>query len=311
MAAPSIAALYPKPGEHSSAKSGPYSLLEIKRIVAHSGAPPTVVAVTLAALSARGDWPAGDGPATTTLCVALKGIMLDSVPSCCRRTAQRRIQRALKDRYWHSARSGHSWINCPKCGKERKTAKCEGCGYRGRSKDASGKWTGEFMIVPTYEFDVEKFRHAPRCKELRHFEVRTYAEYKSIERGKVREFPRKPVQPDPTPPAPAAPAVPVKQPAAEHAHRNPARPEVKPKLTKTEAAKLVADLAEHMRGHTRHVERVGGFGFDLDPSDPRYRPKMNFDEALKLVCERWNRSVEAVRESLKFYGFTHGERADP
>jgi hypothetical protein len=212
--AASIAALYPNSDASSSAKKRGYTLDEIKTIVAHSGAPPTVVAVTLAALSARGEWPREDGPATTILSVALKGIMFDSVPSCCRRTAQRRIKRALKDEYWRSARDAHSWTDCPKCGKQRNAGKCQGCGYRGRSKDASGNWTGEFMRVPTYEFDIEKFRRAPRCKELRHFDARTYAEYKeAAERGEhpnVREFPSPPRN-DPPPPKPPAPAAPQRE----------------------------------------------------------------------------------------------------
>ena len=210
MATASIAALYPNSDAPSSAKKRPYSLKELETIVAHSGAPPTIVAVTLAALSARGAWPNEDGPATTTLCVSLLGIMYDSTPSCCRRTAQRRIKRALKDQYWRSARGAHSWRDCPKCGKQRDTGKCERCGYQGRSKDANGNWTGEFMRVPTYEFDIDKFRHAQRCKELRHFDARTYAEHK--EAAKRGEHPnvtpiRKPAKPaEPPPPAAALPA---------------------------------------------------------------------------------------------------------
>jgi hypothetical protein len=44
-----------------------------------------------------------------------------------------------------------------------------------------------------YEIDIEKFRSAPRCKELRQFDARTYAEHKAAakrgEHPNVTEMP--------------------------------------------------------------------------------------------------------------------------
>jgi len=307
MAAPSIAALFPNPQQPSSAKTREFSLLEIKRIVGYSGAPHSICALTISALRARGEWPNEDGPATTVLSVAILGMMHEGV--CSRRTVQRRIRRAVHLGYWRRLRDANSWTNCPKCGTKRATAKCEQCKYRGRSKDANGKWTGEFMRVPVYEFDLQKFRSADRCREIRHFDARTYAEYKAAakrgEHPNVTEMPsRKPAQPEPHAPAPA-PAAPAKQPAAEHAHRNTARPEPKPqpKLTKRECAKFVADVAQLMRGTTTWRDTHGGLSGDLDPSDPRYRPKMNFREALREVAQIWKREQDVVLEALKFWGY--------
>jgi hypothetical protein len=296
--AASIAALYPNSDASSSAKKRGYTLDEIKTIVAHSGAPPTVVAVTLAALSARGEWPREDGPATTILSVALKGIMFDSVPSCCRRTAQRRIKRALKDEYWRSARDAHSWTDCPKCGKQRNAGKCQGCGYRGRSKDASGNWTGEFMRVPTYEFDIEKFRRAPRCKELRHFDARTYAEYKeAAERGEhpnVREFPSPPRN-DPPPPKPPAPAVPqpTRKVAEHRSNQQYAR-----KLTSREGPKLVNEMRRLMQGVKGQLG-VDRLWIEYAPNDPRYRAPMSQENALIAACMNLAIPESAAREFLK------------
>ena len=306
------AALYRNPEPHPSGKRG-YSLAEMLAIVDGSGAPHSVRALTISALLARGEWPNEDGPATTALSVAILGMMLED--NCCRSTVQRRIKRAMKDSYWRRVRSANSWTDCPKCHKARTSGKCDACPYRGRSKDDDGNWTGEFMRVPVYEFDIQKFRTAPRCREIRHFDARTYAEYKAAaKRGEqLNVVPwRKPSQPDPNPPAPPpATAAPVKQPAAEHAHRNTARPEPKPqpKLSKRECAKFVADMAVLMKGHTRHVESVGGYGFDLPPDDMRYRPKFSWDAALAATCERWHRTEESVREALKLWGYKPPEES--
>jgi transposase len=306
MATPSITALYPKPDEQHSGKTRDYSLSEIRRIVAYSGAPNSICALTSSALRARGEWPNQDGPATTVLSVAILGMMLEGV--CCRSTVQRRIKRAVKLGFWRRLRDANSWIDCPKCSAKRRTGTCGACGYRGKSRDAKGNWTGEFMRVPVYEFDIHKFRSAPRCREIRHFDARTYAEYKAAakrgEHPNVTEMPsRKPAQP--TPPEPPPVAAPVKQPAAEHAHRNTARPEPtpQPKLTKRECAKFVADMAQLMRGHTHHTESVGGYGYELEPDDPRYRPKMSFSDALTAVAQNWKRQTDVVIDALKFYGY--------
>jgi hypothetical protein len=272
--------------------------LELKRIVAYSGAPAPVCNLTISALRARGEWPNEDGPATAILSVAILGMMFEGV--CCRSTVQRRIKRAVKEGYWRRLRDANSWTDCPKCGKKRAGAKCE-CGYRGRSRDEKGKWTGEFMRVPVYEFDVRKFQTAPRCREIRYFDARTYLEYKeSAKRGEhpnVTEMPaRKPAQPEPADPA--------KQPTLEHAHRSTARPEPKPqpKLTKRECAKFVADVAQRMRGMDGHTE-IGGLRVQYDRGDPRYRPKLSFRDALTEVAKVWKRDADVVLEALKFWGY--------
>jgi hypothetical protein len=307
MAAPSIAALYPNPDAPASAKTREYPLGEIQQIVAHSGAPPTVVAVTLAALSARGEWPYQDGPATTILSVSLLGIMYDSTPSCCRRTAQRRIKRALKDEYWRRARGAHSWTDCPKCGAKRKSGACDapGCDYVGRSKDAKGNWTGEFMRVPTYEFDIEKFRHAPRCKELRPFDplARTYAEHKeAAKRGhhsKVADISAR---------KPAAPAAPVRQAAAEHTHRNPVRSASSSarKLTSREGPKLFNQMRHLMRGYKGSQNGSEGTVW-IGPEDPRYREPMSQEKALSEACRILGIPLESAEQHLKLCGWKLGE----
>lgn len=218
MAAPSIAALYPNPEAPSSAKKRGFTFEEMLLLVQYSGAPGSVKAGTISALLARGRWPNEDGPVTPEICVSLLGMMLDG--TCCKRTAQRRAKRACDLGFWRMTRKHNSWLPCPSCRAERKHAKCEKCGHIGSSRDLR-----EYRRPFTYEIDVEKFRSAPRPREIRHFDARTYAEYKAAakrgEHPNVTEMPsRKPTQPAPPdpPPATAAPA-PAKQPAAEHAHR--------------------------------------------------------------------------------------------
>lgn len=314
MATP-IAALYTNSDGPSSAKKREFAYDDLLVIVRKSFAPSSVVAATINALTARGRWPKHDGPVSRVLCVSLEGMMLggeDGDRNVVRSTARWRARQALKHGYWRLLRKANSWSNCPKCGAERSSAKCEKCPYVGRSKTADGKANfDEFCRPFMYEIDIEKFRSAPPAKGIRHFDHRTYQDHKAA--AKRGEHPnvtpiRKPAQPAPPDP-PSATAAPVpkrEQPAAEHSHRGTVRPEPKlaqPKLTKRETAKLVADVAELMRGHTRHIEGVGGYGYELQPDDPRYRPKMCFKSALAAVCERWKRTEEAVIEALKFWGY--------
>ncbi|HZW05351.1 MAG TPA: hypothetical protein VFF58_00455 [Candidatus Nitrosotalea sp.] len=311
MAAPSIAALYPNSDAPSSAKKRGFTFDEMLAIVEFSGAPHSIRQGTLSALKARGRWPNEDGAATGVICVSLLGMQFHGV--CCRSTARWRTRRAVKLGFWRELREANSWSDCPKCGTGRSCGTCDKCGYRGRARTPEGKANfDEFCRPSMYEIDIEKFRSAPRPREIRHFDARTYAEYKqAAKRGEhpnVTEMPsRKPVQPDPHPPAPPpATAAPVKQPAAEHAHRNTGRIEPKaaqPKLTKRECAKLVADVAERMKGTTRWQDRVGGLSGDLDPGDPRYRPKMSFRDALEEVAQIWKRDPDMVRHALKFWGY--------
>jgi hypothetical protein len=309
MAAPSIAALYPNSDAPSSAKKRGFTYAEMLAIVEFSGAPHSIRQGTLSALKARGRWPNEDGPATGVICISLLGMMLHGV--CCRSTARWRARRACALGYWKELRPANSWSNCPKCGAERKTGTCAKCEYKGRAKTPDGKANfDEFCRPYMYEINIEKFRTAPRCRELRNFEARTYAEYKEAgmrgEHAKVTEWPRKPPQPGPNPPSPA-PVAPLPAREKPAAIEPPAK---QPKLTRRESAKFIADMAVCMRGVTMHVERIGGYGCDLQPDDPRYRAPMNWREALVAVCDRWKRTPESVIEALKFWGYkveTEGE----
>jgi hypothetical protein len=296
------AALYRNPDERHSGKSG-YSLGEMLAIVDGSGAPHSVRALTISALFARGEWPGDDGPATNVLSVAIFGMMIED--NCCRSTVQRRIRRAMKDRYWRRVRDANSWTNCPKCGKARTTGKCGSCPYRGRSRDNNGNWTGEFLRVPVYEFDIHKFRSAPRCREIQHLEARNYAEYKAAEkRAEVKEWPRKPAQPATPDPQPAK-AAPIQQPAAEH-HRGTARPEQKPaqpSLTRREVAKFMANVEQLRRGHTSYFSRADGLKIALHPGEQGYSPPISWKAAFDAECERWKRDPEAVRYALSHWGY--------
>lgn len=296
MAAPSIAALYPNPDAPSSAKSREFTLAELKQIVGYSGAPDSVCALTISALRARGEWPHEDGPATSVISVAIIGMMLEGV--CCRRTVQRRIKRAVQLGYWKRVRDANSWTNCPKCGKPRTAAQCGSCNYRGRSKDDKGKWTGEFLRVPVYEFDVQKFRTAPRCREIHHL-GRTYAEYKAApKQAEVIDMTsRKPAQPAPI----SHDAHPAKI-----EHRSPARPEPKvaqPKLTRRDCAKFIANVEQRRRGRTSYFSRGDGLAISLHPGEEGYAAPMTWSAAFAAECESWRREPDIVREALVHWGY--------
>jgi hypothetical protein len=240
MAAPSIAALYPKSDDPSSAKKRDYSYDDLLLVVRKSHAPASIVAATVNAVTARGRWPEYDGPVSKILCVSLDGMMLgggDGDRNVVRSTARWRARRAVKLGYWKRLRKANSWSNCPKCGAERVIGKCgkfdesenfaEGCGYTGRAKTPEGKANfDEFCRTYMYELNVEKFLNATPAKGILHFNHRTYQEHKeAAKRGEhpnVTEMPARkpahPVPPDP-PPAKAAPA--REKPAAEH--RSPER----------------------------------------------------------------------------------------
>lgn len=311
MAAPSIAALYPNSDAPPSAKTRRFTYEEMLAIVEFSGAPHSIRQGTLSALKARGRWPNEDGPATGVICISLIGMMLHGV--CCRSTARWRVRRAVKLGYWKQLRDPNSWSNCPKCEARRATGTCDKCGYKGRAKTPDGKANFEEFCRPyIFEIDIEKFRTAPRCRELRHFDARTYREYKeAAKRGEhpnVTEFPRKPLQQTESLAAvPSAPATsrPVPEKTADAHRSNSASVEKprQPKLTRRETAQFVADAIELMRGHTRHAEAHGGYGYDLPTNDPRYRAPMKWLEAVARTCERWHRDAGMVAESLKFWGY--------
>ncbi len=228
-------------------------------------------------------------------------MMLEGV--CCRRTVQRRIKRAVQLGYWKRMRDANSWTDCPKCGKPRVTRKCEACQYRGRSKDDSGNWTGEFMRVPVYEFDLQKFRSAQRCREIHHFDHRTYQEHKAAakrgEHPNVTEMPRKP---DPTPPpkspAPARREEPLRK-TAQH-QRESARNQ---KLSKTQAEKFWENLQQLKRGRTSYYSRGDGLTIALHPGENGYAPPMGTKAAFDAACAQWGRDPAVVRDALKFWGY--------
>lgn len=318
MAAPSIAALYPNSDAPSSAKKRGFSYDEMLAIVEYSGAPHSVRQGTLAALKARGRWPQDDGAVTGVICVSLIGMMFQGV--CCRSTARWRARRAVKLGYWRKLRTANSWANCPRCGTQRETGTCESCGYVGRAKTPEGKPNfDEFCRPHMYEVNIDAFRTARRCRELHQFKARTYSEYKqqpAPQPASITEFPRKSPQPEPPPLPPAAPSSPVRErppaaptrpAAAEHRsveapHRSTERAP-QPKLTKRECITFMAQVAALERGRTRHVEAQGGYGFDLDPTDPRYQAPLKRIDAIRLVAKAWKREPLVVIEALKAWGY--------
>lgn len=292
-----IAALYPNPDAPSSAKKRQFSLEELKQLVHYSGAPHPTRALTIAALDARGPWPNEDGPATAILCISLKGMMLEG--GVCKRTIQRRIKRACNLGFWRKTREANSWTNCPKCGSPRNQAKCpsDKCDYRGSAKNK-----GEFTRPHSYEFDVEKFIAAPRCREIHSADFRTYAEYKQVlkadDRANVTPI-RKPSQPAPPDPPPAK-AAPLKEPAAAAQHRSTER---RPReLTSRERAKLIQTITEMRRGVTGK-KGVDGLWVDFSAEDPRYYAPRSLKDAIAEACKLLLVPVESARDALKLAGF--------
>lgn len=301
MATASIAALYPNSSAPSSAKKRGFTYDEMLAIVEFSGAPHSVRQGTLSALKARGRWPNEDGPVTGVICVSLIGMMFHGV--CCRSTARWRARRACRLGFWREVRGANSWANCPKCGTAREVGKCDKCNYVGRAKTTDGKPNfDEFCRPFMYEIDIEKFRSAPRCRELRHYEARTYAEFKELprrgEHSNVSEFPRKPSQPAPVPPREPAPAAPMparEKPAAETAPQ--------PKLTKRDCERFMEQVAILERGRTRHVEEHSGLEIRFDPGDPRYQAPLKLFDAIVTVAKVNKRELETVLYALKFWGY--------
>jgi hypothetical protein len=99
------------------------------------------------------------------------------------------------------------------------------------------------------------------------------------------------------PSAPAAPPLPPAAPVRKAAEEKTPQP----KLTRRECAKFVADMAFHMHGCEGSISTAEGMQH-VGPGDPRYRPKMNWREALAAVCREWRRAPESVVEALKFWG---------
>ncbi len=96
-------------------------------------------------------------------------------------------------------------------------------------------------------------------------------------------------------PAPSPSAAPVAVPPS-NGHRDTRRQPRR--LTPREGPKLVAKMAELMRGHTRH-QQLDGYAFNLEPDDPRYRAPMSQDKALIAACMTLGITEEDAREHLK------------
>ncbi len=290
MAAPSIAAGYPNSDAPSSGKKGEYSFHEALAVIERSGAPEHVRNLTLAALIVRGDWPKKKGPITNVITVSVRSIQDKS--GVWRSTIQRRIQRAKKDQYWRELRPMNSWLECPKCGAERDSAQCPKCPHKG-----NGHKPEEFRTTVTYAVDLEKFERTPPCRQVR--EIR-------LKKGGLREMPSREE---------------VKQPAAEHPHREITRPQPKPKLSKIEVSKFVAEVTKAMQsergsrfGPARpDCDRCGGKGGYASAAHPRDQlrcecttripRKPTWREAVIEVCALWQRTEESVTEALKFWGY--------
>jgi hypothetical protein len=160
MAATPLTAAYPNSEAPSTGKKGEYSYDELLVVIARSGAPEHVRQLTLDAIAVRGRWPKSQGPVTPIISVSITSLQEKAV--VWRSTIQRRIQRAKKDKYWREVRTMNSWLNCPKCGAERKSAQCPKCPHKGNGFDPR-----EFRRTFTYAIDVEKFERAPVCRQVR------------------------------------------------------------------------------------------------------------------------------------------------
>lgn len=91
--------------------------------------------------------------------------------------------------------------------------------------------------------------------------------------------------------APVPVPLPVQDPERES--RRQAR-----RLTPREGPKLVAKMAELMRGTTR-LAQLDGVGFNLQPDDPRYRAPMSQENAIIAACMTLGIAEADAREHLK------------
>ena len=206
MAAPSIAALYPNSDAPPSAKKGGHTYDEILLLLKRRGASHSVRELIRDAIVVRSRWPKEQGAVSAVLTVSVKS--LENESGLWRSTIQRRLRRAQKELCLRQTRDMNSWLNCPKCGTARQTAKCPKCPHKGNGFDHK-----EFRRTFTYEIDFGHLERLAHC------------------RGQITEIPRNPAPPpqddpppqnDPPPksPAPVVSPQPQRQnPAAEH-HRS-------------------------------------------------------------------------------------------
>jgi hypothetical protein len=132
----------------------------------------------------------------------------------------------------------------------------------------------------------------------------TYADIKnnrksphSISQVSSPKPPQEHASPQPQMQASAAPVAVVE---SERGSRQPRR------LTPREGPKLVAKMAELMRGHTRHCQ-LDGYSFNLQPDDYRYRAPMTQEKALVAACMNLGIAYEDALEHLKLCRWTFEE----
>lgn len=299
MAAPSVAELYRDSGPHSSAKTRRFTYREMLTIVRLSYADESIKRGTLNALTARGAWPHEDGPAHGVICVSLEGMMLgdeDGAGNCVRRTAQRRAKKACDKGFWRRTYNINRWLPCPQCGAERKAAKCEKCGHKGRSLNPDGSTNmKEFCRPFTYEIDIEKFRMAPPPKGIRHFCARTWKEHK--EAAKRGEHPNLVEMPPSVPSAAPKPEPQKQKPAAEH--RSPAVGSRQHERIRQLRQQLSARVAELQKGVTSYFSRADSLRIQLYPGDEGYSPPIPQEQAFAQACRELAISESEGREILK------------
>ena len=198
MAAPSITALYPNSDAAPSGKKSGYTYDEMLLLLKRRGASHSVRELIRDAIVVRSRWPKKQGSISAVVTVSVKS--LENESGLWRSTIQRRLRRAQKELCLRQTRDMNSWLNCPKCGTARQTAKCPKCPHKGNGLDHK-----EFRRTFTYEIDFGHLERLAHC------------------RGHVTEIPRNPPpqddppQDDPHPksPAPVAPQPQRQQPAAE------------------------------------------------------------------------------------------------
>lgn len=122
---------------------------------------------------------------------------------------------------------------------------------------------------------------------------------------KVREMPPRKPDPPPTSPKPPAHAAPQPQRKTAETHRSPERAEksAQPKLTRRECAKFAANVEQRKRGRSSYLSRGDGLEISLRPGDDGYAEPMNAKDAFLAECAAWAREPDAVRDSLKYWGY--------
>ena len=308
MATPSIAALYPNSDAPSSAKKSlcTYSEVASNREIFRRA--PSVRRATLNALlhadPGRGGWPG-----------ERNHLRFSQWHDAGKRRGRR--QRGALDGALAGAAGRQAWllaataqgeflVELPQVWRGTSDGKMREVPLRGPLENSGGE--GQLRRVLPSPHVRNRYREVPArppAKGIRHFDARTYTEYKqAAKQGEhpnvtpIRQ-PAKPAEP-PRDPAPAAPLPAREQPAAEHKpehHRSSQR--TARKLTPREGPKLVNEIRRLMRGSSSFVEAHSGLEVNLRPDDPRYRAPMSQEHALIAACMNLAIPEEAAREFLK------------